>query len=56
LPFCIRISHCPPLPHLHQLRLTVHLANLSSLSPLLSAAMRLSSLSERRTTRDATEM
>jgi hypothetical protein len=50
--------HAPPplVPCRMQCRLTSHLANRSSLSPLRSAAMRLSSLSERRTTRDATAM
>jgi len=63
LPFCpCRQSPCVSLPtslffflsSLVVCKLTSHLANLNSLSPLLSATMRFSSWSERRTTRDAT--
>jgi hypothetical protein len=58
LPFCMPISLYSAF-HLRTsspCALTSHLAKRSSLSPLRSAAMRLSSLSERRTTRDATAM
>jgi hypothetical protein len=41
---------------LYEARLTSHLATLRSDSPLLSAMMRLFSLSERRTAREATAM
>ena len=50
-------SHPSPEPIApKKYHLTSHLANLNSDSPLLSATIRLSSLSERRTTREATAM